>query len=98
MKIDPFRDANPCFFRRRKEGPLRSNRRPHEGRLRRPLSVLFVGVAVSLPTPGDHITAYAEAAVNDLNHRHRPCLNGRTSCEAFFVSADRRAFTKWERR
>ena len=27
----------------------------------------------------DHVAAYAEAAVNDLNHRIRPCLNGRTS-------------------
>jgi len=55
-------------------------------------------LALDLPAPGDHITAYAEAAVNDLNHRHRPCLNGRTSCEAFFVSADKPAFTKRERR
>jgi len=55
-------------------------------------------LALELPAPGDHISAYAEAAVNDLNHRHRPCLNGRTSCEAFFVSADRPAFTKRERR
>jgi hypothetical protein len=55
-------------------------------------------LALDLPAPGDHISAYAEAAVNDLNHRHRPCLNGRTSCEAFFVSADRPAFTKRERR
>jgi hypothetical protein len=55
-------------------------------------------LALDLPTPGDHITAYAEAAVNDLNHRHRSCLHGRTSCEAFFVSADRPTFTKRERR
>jgi hypothetical protein len=46
----------------------------------------------------DHVAAYAEAAVNDLNHRIRPCLNGRTSCEAFFVSADKPVFTKRERR
>ena len=46
----------------------------------------------------DHVAAYAEAAVNDLNHRIRPCLNGRTSCEAFFVSADKPIFTKRERR
>jgi len=45
----------------------------------------------------DHVAAYAEAAVNDLNHRGRPCLNGRTSCEAFFVS-DKPVFTKRERR
>jgi transposase InsO family protein len=45
----------------------------------------------------DHVAAYAEAAVNDLNHRIRPCLNGRTSCEAFFVS-DKPVLTKRERR
>jgi hypothetical protein len=45
-----------------------------------------------------HIAAYAEAAVNDLNHRIRPCLNGRTSCEAFFVSTDKPVPTKRERR
>ena len=37
-------------------------------------------------------------AVNDLTHRIRPCLNGRTSCQAFFVSTDKPVFTKWERR
>ncbi len=36
------------------------------------------------PDPGDHISAYAETAVNDLNHRVRPCLNGETSCQVFF--------------
>jgi hypothetical protein len=48
--------------------------------------------------PGDHITAYAEAVVNDLNHRIRLCLNGKTSCQAFFESGNRPTFTKRERR
>jgi hypothetical protein len=48
--------------------------------------------------PGDHITAYAEAVVNDLNHRIRPCLHGKTSCQAFFESGNRPTFTKRERR
>jgi hypothetical protein len=47
---------------------------------------------------GDHVAAYAEAAVNDLNHRIRPCLNGKTSCQVFFESGNRPAFTKRERR
>jgi hypothetical protein len=55
-------------------------------------------LALGLPDYSDHLSAYAEAAVNDLNHRHRPCLNGRTSCEAFFVSAEKPAFTKRQRR
>lgn len=46
----------------------------------------------------DHISAYAEAVVHDLNHRMRPCLSGRTSCQVFFTSADKPAFTKRERR
>jgi hypothetical protein len=48
--------------------------------------------------PGRHITAYAEAVVNELNHRTRPCLNGKTSCQAFFESGNRPAFTKRKRR
>lgn len=48
--------------------------------------------------PGGHITAYAEAVVNDLNHRIRPCLNGKTSCQAFFESGNRPAFAKRKRR
>jgi hypothetical protein len=46
----------------------------------------------------DHISAYAEAVVHDLNHRMRPCLNGRTSCQVFFASMDKPVFTKRERR
>jgi len=55
-------------------------------------------LALALPTPGDHIAAYAEAAVNDLNHRHRPCLNGKTSCQLFFESTTKPTFSKRERR
>jgi len=55
-------------------------------------------LALGLPDCSDHLAAYAEATVNDLNHRQRPCLNGRTSCQAFFESANKPAFTKRERR
>lgn len=48
--------------------------------------------------PGEHITPYAEAAVNDLNHQIRPCLNGKTSCQAFLEPGIRPAFTKRKRR
>jgi len=53
---------------------------------------------LGLPDCSDHLAAYAEAAVNDLNHRIRPCLSGRTSCQVFFESANRPVFTKRERR
>lgn len=46
----------------------------------------------------DHISAYAEAVVHDLNHRVRPCLKGRTSCQVFFESGNRPTFKKRERR
>ena len=52
----------------------------------------------SLPECSEHLAAYAEAAVNDLNHRHRPCLNGRTSCQLLFESANKPTFSKRERR
>ena len=48
--------------------------------------------------PERHITTYAEAVVNELNHQIRPCLNGKTSCQAFFESGNRPAFTKRKRR
>ncbi len=55
-------------------------------------------LALGLPSCPDHIGAYAEAAANDLNHRPRPCLKGRTSCQVFFGSANNLVFTKRERR
>lgn len=51
-----------------------------------------------LPHYPQHIGVYAEAAVHDLNHRPRPCLQGRTSCQAFFESGDKATFSKRERR
>jgi hypothetical protein len=53
---------------------------------------------LGLPDCGDHVAVYAEAVVNDLNHRIRPCLNGRTSCQVFFGSTYKPIFTKRERR
>ena len=49
--------------------------------------------------PEDHsLPIYAEVAAHDLNHRHRPCLHGKTSCQVFFSSEERPTFSKWERR
>jgi len=55
-------------------------------------------LALGLPDCSEHLAAYAEAAVNDLNHRHRPCLNGKTSCQLFFGSTNKPKFSKRERR
>jgi len=55
-------------------------------------------LALGLSDCGEHIAAYAEAAVNDLNHRLRPCLRGRTSCQVFFEPGNRPTLTKRERR
>jgi len=46
----------------------------------------------------DSLAIYAEVAVHDLNHRHRPCLRGKTSCQVFFSMDQRTVFSKWERR
>jgi len=61
-------------------------------------SCLREKLVLGLPDCSDHLAAYAEAVVNDLNHRIRPCLNGRTSCQVFFESAHKPVFTKRERR
>jgi len=61
-------------------------------------SCLRKKLMLGLLDPGEHITTYAEAVVNDLNHQIRPCLNGKTSCQAFFESGNRPAFTKRKRR
>jgi hypothetical protein len=55
-------------------------------------------LALGLSGCWGHVAAYAEAAVNDLNHRIRPCLDGRTSCQVFFAPVDKPTFKKRERR
>jgi hypothetical protein len=61
-------------------------------------SCLREKLSLASPECRDHLPAYAEAAVNDLSHRVRPCLNGRTSCQVFFAPAHKPVFTKRERR
>jgi len=46
----------------------------------------------------DSIAVYAEVAAHDLNHRLRPCLRGKTSCQVFFSLGEKPVFSKWERR
>ncbi len=48
--------------------------------------------------PPDSIAAYAEVAAHDLNHRLRPCLRGKTSCQVFFSLGEKPVFSKLERR
>jgi hypothetical protein len=49
-------------------------------------------------TEDPSVAIYAEVAAHDLNHRQRPCLQGKTSCQVFFSSEERPVFSKWERR
>jgi len=72
-------------------GAIEESQREVKGSLREKL-------ALGLPDCSDHLAAYAEAAVNDLNHRTRPCLSGKTSCQVFFGSTDKPVLTKRERR
>ena len=52
-----------------------------------------------LPGSENHsMVVYAEVAAHDLNHRQRPCLNGKTSCQVFFSPGERPVFSKLERR
>jgi len=52
-----------------------------------------------LPGSGNHSMAvYAEVAAHDLNHRLRPCLHGKTSCQVFFSLGEKPVYSKLERR
>jgi len=55
---------------------------------------LVPGIRCSL----DPIAVYAEVAAHDLNHRLRPCLQGNTSCQAFFCPTEKPVFSKLDRR
>jgi hypothetical protein len=55
-------------------------------------------LASAMSDPQDHIAVYVESAVNDLNHRIRPCLNDRTSCQVFFEVGIKPTFTRRKRR
>jgi len=55
-------------------------------------------LALAMSNPQNHIAAYAESAVNDLNHRIRPCLNDRTSCQVFFEAGIKPEFNRRTRR
>lgn len=48
--------------------------------------------------PAGQIEDKAQAVLNELNHRPRPCLNGRNSCQVFFDLRRRKKFTKRDRR
>jgi hypothetical protein len=73
---------------------------PYNGAIEEAQLELKNGLAAKLAyrpaCPREHLEAYAGTVEHDLNHRPRPCLNGRTSCQMYFVG--RRTFTKWERR
>ena len=55
-------------------------------------------IASAMSNPQKHIAVYAETAINDLNHRIRPCLNDRTSCQVFFELGIKPTFNRRKRR
>jgi transposase InsO family protein len=73
---------------------------PYNGAIEEAQTELKNGLAEKLmprpACPREHVEAYAAAVEHDLNHRLRPCLNGRNACQVYF--AGRKTFTKWERR
>ncbi|MBN1107043.1 MAG: hypothetical protein JXL84_26805 [Deltaproteobacteria bacterium] len=84
--------------------PLNSPRdyAPHNGAIeesqRELKGCLREKLALAMSSPQNHMAAYAESAVNDMNHRVRPCLNGRTSCQVFFAPRVTPAFNRRQRR
>jgi len=75
---------------------------PYNGGMEKAQQELKKALAVRLDykasSPGEHMVSYAENAITDLNHMHRPCLNGKTACQTFFGGKDKIKFTKKERR
>ena len=55
-------------------------------------------LVLGIPCFPDPIAMYAEVSAHDLNHRLRPCLQGKTSCQAFFSLGEKPVFSRWERR
>jgi len=48
--------------------------------------------------PREYLQASADAVENELNHRPRPCLGGRSSCQVYFEGKDTIRFSKKQRR
>ena len=73
---------------------------PYNGAIEKAQTELKEGLAAALSykpnCPVEHLGAYASKVEHDLNHRPRPCLNGKNACQVYF--AGRRTFSKWERR
>ena len=72
---------------------------PYNGAIEEAQTELKNGLTVKLShkplCPREHLEAYASTVEHDLNHQHRPCLNGKNACQVYF--AGKRTFTKWER-
>ena len=75
---------------------------PYNGAIeesQRELKACLQGKLIRIPDSENPSPAvYAEVAAHDLNHRLRPCLRGKTSCQVFFSLEERPIFSKWERR
>jgi len=50
------------------------------------------------PCPLEHMEAYAEATANELNHKHRRVLHGRTACELFHAAPRSATVTRRQRK
>ncbi len=73
-------------------GAIEESQRELKTRLREKL------LASCPPPAGDSLAIYAEVVAHDLNHRSRPCLLQKNSCQVFFTSEQRPVFSKLERR
>jgi hypothetical protein len=73
---------------------------PYNGAIEKAQAELKSGLDARLSykscCPSEHLEAYAATVEHDLNHRPRPCLDGKNACQVYF--SGKRTFTKWERR
>jgi hypothetical protein len=73
-------------------GAIEESQRELKGCLRKKL------LALCSQPEDTSLAIYAEVAAQDLNHRYRPCLLEKNSCQVFFTSEERPVFSKLERR
>ena len=73
---------------------------PYNGAIEEAQTELKNGLASKLMyqpcCPREHLEVYASTVEHDLNHKPRPCLGGKNSCQVYF--ANKRTFSKLERR
>jgi hypothetical protein len=65
---------------------------PYNGAIEEAQTELKNGLAAKLAhkpgCPREHLDAYASSVEHDINHRPRPCLNGKNACQVYFAGRE----------